>query len=494
MKKLEKKWLYLPIILLLLFLIVKLTEKTQIVNEFPFDRTNDLSSYMGNLYFLHEYGYHELVPNWYNGMYKLFEVYPPAWYYFTYPFYLITGKVESAAMLSIFLMLVIGFILIWKLGAKFGLSRIERTAFFAFVFANPMAIGNFIRLGRPHELFAWISFIAFFFILLKYKDRKLDRNFLWIIIPYSLVLLSHTGVFVLTDTLFLSLILIKNWREWKYLILSGLVAALLTSFWWIDFLKGLARGSVLAEIYSFSQRLLSLRPDYIVENVTSLITPIAFLIIFYFFYKTNKDRKELLFFLPHLILAGLFLTRIITFIPVYNRIYPDIYNMLFIISGSYLLFKIDYAKIGAMWRNLIITGLVFLPILAIIAYLVLIPGFVHHTQDDKETLELLEQVEGKFLILNSSSLAQAFYTYGAVYHNLSTPFGWSDPSVPADYVNRLYRVQTLAEKDNCKELVNELKYFNTTSVITYREYCEVLKICRLKEKIKKEHSCLYLVK
>ncbi|MBI2109907.1 hypothetical protein HYT58_01905 [Candidatus Woesearchaeota archaeon] len=494
MKKLEKKWLCVPIILLLLFLVVKLTEKTQIVNEFPFDRTNDLSSYMGNLYFLHEYGYHEFVPNWYNGRYKLFEVYPPAWYYFTYPFYLITGSIEGAAILSIISILVIGSLVCLYLGRRLGLNLLERTAFFALIFANPIAVGNFIRLGRPHELFAWTAFAALFLILLEYRDKKIDKRILFAVIPYSLVLLSHTGVFILASTLFLCLFLTHKLKEWKYIILSGLVTAFITSFWWVGFLKGLAKGSVLADVYSFAYRLLSLKSDYLVENITSLISPLAFLVLFYLYYKTNKNRRELWFFLPQILIATAFLTRLVIAIPIFNRIYPDIYNMFFIINSAYLIFKIDYGKLNKVWNRLVLGGLIVFPVLSIVAYLILIPGFVHHTQEDKETLELLEQVEGKFLILNSSSLAQAFYTYGAVYHNLSTPFGWSDPSVPADYVNRLYRVQTLAEKNNCKEFVDELKYFNTTSVITYREYCEVLKICRLKEKIKKEHSCLYLVK
>lgn len=494
MKKLESRWLYVPSFLLIIFLIAKFIEKTRIIWEFPFDRVNDLSSYLGNLYFLHAYGFHHIVPNWYNNQYKLFEFYPPAWYYFTYPFYLITKNVESAAILSFLSILIMGFLICWYFGKRFGFSKLERVTFFAFIFANPMAIGNFIRLGRPHELFSWTVFLVFFGILLGYKDRKLDKNFLWIVISYSLILLSHVGVFVLISTLFLSLILTRNWREWKYVLWAGLITAFITSFWWIGFLSGLLRGSVLAEIYSFAYRLTSLRPGYIVENVTSLITPVGFLILFYFYYKTRKESRDSLFFLPQVVLAVLFLSRLIVFVPFFNRIYPDIYNMLFIISASYMLFSIDYDKLGLRWKNLVIAGLVFLPIIAIVAYFVLIPGFTAHTQEDNETLELLKEVEGKFLILKSNSLAEAFYTYGAIYHNLSTPLGWSNPSVPAEYVERIYEIQDLVSKDKCQELRNELKFFNTTSVISYEGYCDVLEECRLKEKIKKQHSCLYLVR
>nr|MBI4157114.1 hypothetical protein [Candidatus Woesearchaeota archaeon] len=176
MRKFDK-FLLFPIIFLLGYLIIRLIDFSKLLIYFSFDYTNDLSSYMTILHFLKEYGFHGIAQNWYNGIVVL-KFYSPGWFFFALPLYLLLKDVRIATYISLILMLIIGFVLIWQLGKIEKLSKAKRIGFFVLFFANAIAVGNFIRLGRVTELFAWIVFIGLFLLIIYYKDRNLDLKFL----------------------------------------------------------------------------------------------------------------------------------------------------------------------------------------------------------------------------------------------------------------------------------------------------------------------------
>src|SRR3989344_8746879 len=102
-KEIDEKAFYLVIILLAIYLLIRLINQSSIINDFPFDFVNDISSHMAKIYFLDQYGFREIVPYWYNG-YDLFKFYPPGWFYFTFPLYKMFNDIQLAAYISIILM------------------------------------------------------------------------------------------------------------------------------------------------------------------------------------------------------------------------------------------------------------------------------------------------------------------------------------------------------------------------------------------------------
>ena len=144
---------------------------------FPVDYNNDGSSYMAQLFFLKTCGFHNFCSYWYNGFVNFLHS-PPGWYLFTLPIFNLFQIVNVATYLSMILMFIISFLIVYFLYGKIGLTRFERTVFFIFFFGNAIAIGNFIKLIRVHELFAWMNFLLFFFLIFYFKDKKLTGDIL----------------------------------------------------------------------------------------------------------------------------------------------------------------------------------------------------------------------------------------------------------------------------------------------------------------------------
>jgi len=490
---LSNKAFYIPIILLSIYFIIRLIDTSKIMWIFPFDFTNDISSHMAKVYFLAQYGFHQLVPYWYNG-YVLFKFYPPAWFYFTLPVYYLTKNIQVATFISILLIYALGFIAISIFGKNENISFVKSIAFFLLFFANPLAIGQLLRVGRVTELFAWLMLIPFAIIIFHYKNRKIDSKFFLIIIFYGIMLLSHQVVFIISSFLLLSLILakIKQKRELFKIASNIALTAILTSFWWFPFIRDISQSSIMNTKYNFGHRLLEFNKELLVENTISLIIPIAFLILFYFYWTgKNKSKKELLFFLPEITIAVLFLLRIVAFIPVLSFIYPDVYNMFLLFFSIYFLLKTEFNK---SIKKYISISLILVIILGITISIVYTPWFAKNTELDKDTISIFPYVEGRFIMVGyEESYGKAFYSYAPIYYNLETASGWSQQEVNSEYLNLLRTTRLEFDNKNCEGFINAIKEINITYVISQGNYCNFLKNCNLNEKIIKGEVCLYLV-
>ncbi|MBU2633706.1 MAG: hypothetical protein KJ674_00520 [Nanoarchaeota archaeon] len=487
---LKDKVFYLPIIILALYFIIRLIDQSKIMWIFPFDFTNDISSHMAKIFFLAKYGYHQLVPYWYNG-YLLFKFYPPAWFYFTLPLYYLTKNVQIATFISILLIYTIGFIFIYILGKQENISKIKRVAFFLFFFANPLAIGHLLRVGRTPEMFAWLMMIPFIIIIFFYKKRTIDKKFFLLIPFYGLILLSHQTVFIISNTLLLSLILIKrNKKELIKIILIIILTAILTSFWWFPFVFNISESSIIQPTYNFANRLLDFDKQLWVENIISFFIPLTFLILFYFYWiGKKKSKKELMFFLPEIFIAILFLFRLVSFIPLLNFIYPDVYNLFFIFISIFFILKTKFNKKIKKYIPLLLLSIIIVSSLFSIFYT---PWFTKNTKLDQETISVFPYIDNKFITVGyDESYGKAFYSYAPIYYNLETPSGWSSQEINKNYLNKIKEIKIQFEKKDCKGFINVLKELNTTYVIAHDDNCNFLKDCDLKEKIKKERVCLY---
>jgi len=117
----KDKWFYFPTVLMVLYFLYRLWDFSKWAYIFPMEKTNDIASYIAQLYFLVNYGFHQVVPHWENG-FILFESYPPGWFYFALPLYYLFRDYLVATFASVILMFVIIFLakncffyfLVWK--------------------------------------------------------------------------------------------------------------------------------------------------------------------------------------------------------------------------------------------------------------------------------------------------------------------------------------------------------------------------------------------
>ena len=501
--EIKDKYLYFSLVIFGVYFIFRLIDQSQLLYTFPFDKTNDVAPYMTMLYFLANYGYHQIIPNWQNG-FVLFQLYPPGWFYFALPIYLLTNSVLVATYSSLILMFVIIFLTIFYFGMKTDMSITKRIVFFLFLFTNPIAIGNFIRLSRVTELFGWMFFIILSFLFLIYKDRKFDNKFVVIFLfAYSLLMLSHPAIMVLSPIILVSLFLVKKLRERIILIAITLISFIITSFWWFfSFINNLSSSTINNEV--ITKGLIKFDFQWLWTSVTALIIPVIFFVIFYYYWKSKeKSKKELLFFLPILILNFLVLSRLIIFIPFFNNIFPDIYLIMFLFFSIYCFLNSNKVY-PSILRNIVIILLVISPLVSISISHFKTPYFEDRLDVHYDAIEILSFVDDKFFIAGDIGMwiepkkfytsleYAALYDYGIIFYDLETAsavqvLGSSSES----YLDSFRKTRTAFSEERCDDFLNGLNILGATNVISYNEQCEILNKCGLKEVAKKGQVCLF---
>ncbi len=486
--KLSFRWLAVPVLTTLIYLIIRLVDQSQMIWIFPIDQfANDYSSHLANLYFLKTYGFHATIPNWYDGTYVLFKYYPFLWHFFALPFYLITNNLQLAAFSSLVAMYSIGLALTYKLGIIINISRIKRLAFFAFFFANPIAIGVFLRLGKLPEMFGWLVFLALACLVYSYKTKdELDWKFyLALIAILSALFYSHSLVFITSFVFvagfFIFRILNHNYKSILFGAASLGAVAGLTSFLW----RNMLTASNPAK-YHITQSFVPLQ--WLLDNsiatrndrMVGFIMPIIFLVIFVLFLKSkNFDAQELKFYLFPAIFAVLYLTRLPAYIPIINRSAPDMYHMLFLFYSLILLLSIDLTKLWASLSKFLLLTVFILPLMGIGISIVETPWFMQHNLSVKETINLLDDVDGKLVILNAPSGVSRFgiYSYGAIYKNITTTQGWSPIGITNEQATKRNSLATCASSQNCTCLSDALRKLDITNVIFYGKDCTPFSTC-----------------
>src|SRR3989338_7960326 len=148
----KKKFYLFSILLLLINLVYRFIDQSQMIKYFPLDYANDGSSYMAQLFFMDVCGFHNFCPYWYNG-FESFLFTPPGWFFFGLIIYKLVGSITLATYLSLVISFVSAFLIIYFLYGKLGLTKLQRVLMFFLLFGSAQAVGSFIRLVRVHELF-----------------------------------------------------------------------------------------------------------------------------------------------------------------------------------------------------------------------------------------------------------------------------------------------------------------------------------------------------
>jgi len=294
--------------------------------------------------------------------------------------------------------------------------------------------------------------------------------------------------FIVMSPFIISLFLVKKYWERVIIITSFIFSLVISSFWWIPFFKSSLVKS-LGEEAIYTKWLLNI---YSIDSITTWITSLLLILIFYFYWiDKNKSKKELIFFTPFLILAILIFTRLIIFIPIYNRPLPDAFNIGFLLVSIYLFLKTK--KFEFKLSKSIPVLLLVLAIISVLSSLYHTSFFIKPSQLDYDTIELFPFIESNYYIFNAKeSYARAYYSYGAIYNNVTTISGWIDQILTKEDIKRKRRMINYFDNGDCPNFLASLRDLNVKSAISYDDRCDFLNKCGMIEKIKKGRVCLFV--
>ncbi|MFH1210401.1 MAG: hypothetical protein V1645_00645 [archaeon] len=493
------RYFYLAITILGIYFLIRLIDQARMIWTFPLGVTYDYPSHLGQLFFFAKYGFHSTVPNWYNG-FKLFLFYPPGWYLLALPIYITTKNILLTTYSTIIIMFAAIFTGIWLLGKKEGWSKTKRTAFFLLLFGNTLAVGNYIRLGRVSELFALTNLVLLAALIYIYKDKKLDIWFAILFgISYPLLILGHPATAIIFHVLLLSfLITRKTASDIITLTLLTITGLLVSSFWWYPFLT--TKSNELARsTFSVTQRLLDFN-YWAWDSWGTFIIVGAFLATFYLYWATNKKtRRDLIFYMPPIIVSILLITRTVIFIPILKEVYPDVYMMFFLLLTLYMLMNINFKKTPSIFKVIILAMLMITPIASVFASHIHTPYFIGHMDKEDRTIEIMRYVDGKVVIRDKpidfvGVYPFPLYTYGAIHYDIKTPEGNNNfRTTTTENEKRFGELTETVEEGDCTKLKTVMNQLTAEEIISYDHYCPMLERCGLIKIKQIENVCLYKI-
>jgi uncharacterized membrane protein len=467
---LEEKLVVVSFILLATSTVFILTKLSVIAFDFP---KGDYAGHLARVWFLEKYGYSE-IPNWYNG-FDFFSHYPPLFYFIADIFYKFIGNLLLSFYFSILFVFLIGFLIFFYFRNFFGKKK-EFITLFIILFANPFTTYCIIT-GRIPEILSWTFFPLVFGISWKiFKQKKLEKvDFIILTLSLLLIILSHIFVLIVSCITILCSFLFSNNKIKIFLVGSVVLSLVLSSFWLIKFLR--ANPQPMGGISSWGYNVVLYR------FVPSLIFILTCLLVF------KKMKSEIAFFLPILIVAILFGTYIIDYIPVLNSVFLTTYGIFLIFSSYFILFKSD-SKISKL--VIVVLNLSFF--LINIYGLKSSSGFLlkdHPEYYQMANLSLNLPVGSRFVVLPEFYISREYsvYSFAAVYGNLSTPFGHY-PQIAPEKVNKLeIELNSSFVAKNCKKVEDISKELFFNYIITRNDFC---KIC-FNEILRKNSTCVLKV-
>ena len=491
------KLLLIPLVGTLIIFIIKLISFSGILYKKSASVINlgDMTMHTSFLFFLEKYGFHSIVPAWYDG-FQLFHLYAPGWYFFTLPIYKLFSNINLVILISYIAMLVLGLIASLLLGKYKNFTIIESLTFFVLFFMNPITIDYIFLNGRFPEFFAWVIFIFLLAVLSFYEHNKSNKYSLFFLtIILSILIISHPYVSFLGLLLTFLIFLIVRKKNKYHIISAVILSFILTSFWWVPFLQGiLSFPSEVIQITAYQKgQLLDLKNSLISFNTATLL---SWLFIFYIYLKNSEiTKKQKIFYYPLIALSLLILFRITPFLPFLDQIPPNSYNLFYVSLSLVTLFKLK--NIPPKIKKILTILLVILPLLSFIVIFHIRPQeSLEFTQKEMTIIELIPKIEGKYMFVDSNLPHVApknIISIATQEYNLFTPTGIYYPATPKRTYELVEKINKNLKDGNCRELSENLNSLGIrTSISQKQSNCEVLKQCNFKQVYSDEDVCMYL--
>jgi|SRR3989344_7668397 len=474
----EDKELYFLTVILSIIFVYQLIKISSMIHYFPLNGFLDGLSYMTRLYFLAEYGYHNFVPNWHEGFFIL-KHYAPGWFFFTLPIYWLTKNIVLSSFISMLLSYILGLIFFLILRKSQKLSLAKSLAFFLIFYLSPSAFSDFFFLGRLTDLFSFVFLILGFALI--YKKREWDSYWIFLFFSlYTLMLLNQSSVVILYSFLVLGLLLTLGLKERILIITSIIISLILTSFWWIPFLDN--KGTILENF-----KAIGFNNYFSYGTIISMIFLISF---FFFWISKNRNKRDLLFYSPSLILVFLYATRIVSLIPLLNNIWANSYNLFFTFLAIFFIFKTNF---NLKVKKFVVFGIYLIPLFVIvISFIYPIKSF-EYNETQRGIISLFPNTTNRVLIVPSEKVdvsGKALIAYGTIYYNLTTPDGWQTSSVSPELYQKLKFVQKTVSERNCNEIESKLEELKVEQVFAIGDKCQIFLDCGFKISMENEDACL----
>ena len=482
----DKKIFLFSIIILAGIFLFKTFQLSQIIWHFP---SSDYPVYLVRLFFLETQGYNIPIANWYDGWLPFLH-YGPAFFFFAQIPYKLFGQLNLAYYLAFLGNYILGFIGFYFIGKAEKWTIIKRIYLFLLFYVCPITIVWFNEMGRTPEMFAWSILILTIALIFTYRKKQIDTKFIILFaLLTGILLLSHPSEYILAGIVTLGLFLTKTFREKIKIVIAGLIGIIISSFWLIPFLK--TSGEVSFDAYS----PLALMLQFPTERIISIIFPLFFMAMLIWYLKDKKwNKKELLFFSPILITLILYMTTIGIHIPIFNKVNTRVYGILAFLFGTILFLKLRYIN----YKKLIRIGISLLAI-AILAIIIIRYPSMPFPFDTNETyqdvVEIFPKVNEKIFLICPEIERQGvadLYSYGAIYHNISTPIGFFGSEETPELRQARLGLYEGIEQQDCSKIIENTKKTTAKELLGCTPAnCELLESCGLTLKAETENACVF---
>ena len=184
--------------------------------------------------------------------------------------------------------------------------------------------------------------------------------------------------------------------------------------------------------------------------------------------------------------------RLIPATPIIKEIPLDHYLLFFMFFSLLLFFKTDIEEYKFL-NKLIPFLIIIISILSITINIANTPLFSEHGNLEKEIISFGDYIDGRLIIpgVIISSYPQAYYSYFAIYHNVSSASGWAETYASPDYVKRLVETSKSFKEKDCGKFLESIKNLSSDNILATGDDCKILEKCNLKLVKETKQVCLY---
>ncbi|MBI2148926.1 hypothetical protein HYU23_04550 [Candidatus Woesearchaeota archaeon] len=440
---------------------------SKLLFKFPIDYFTDLTSYLARADFLARYGYFTYIIDWYSGYYVL-KYYSPLWFFIEVWFNALFNNYLLSAFIIAILSIIILFLVIYK--SSFFNTKSKAILFFLISLANFGSFRYFFMLGRFPVLLSFIFLVPLIFILFIYYDKKLDWRFsISYVLLTSFATMSHISAFVVVSPLLAGFFLVNKQRI-KFAFLTILSIAV-NWFWIKDFI--ILDKNVMIAVSG--DTALGLTLSFTIANIRHYIVSLFFiliLLILYFSYRKDKKKKNLfLFLLPIFGFSIFYLTKLLLYVPIFNNVYNDYYEIVLWLVAFVLILKYDLLNKRRILKFTIFALSVLFLCGAIYSIIVYNDYNFKYSEKAKNVITLSNYLSDKDVLFiynspKSGTVGGTVVSYYNMEKHVKSVDGWFDQGALKQQIDYLRSLRSSMKNEQCDTFNNLLLQENVNKVLS----------------------------